>query len=119
MCEWYVESLKKLTTTVLDLNRKYMKKILVALFAMVALSAYADGWHRHGGSGYGLFPLIIGGVIGYEVGKHNDDRREEQQYRREEQPPQRGVVIDGVVYVEVLQYDQGCNCYRKVLVPKQ
>ena len=97
-----------------------MKKVLIGLVMLAALSAHADGWHRHYGHGGGnfLLPMIIGGVIGYEVNKHNEDRREEQQYRREE-PVQRGVLIDGVVYVEVLQYDQGCNCYRKVLVPRQ
>lgn len=111
------------TATVLD--RIYMKKVLIGLVMLVALSAHADGWHRHygGHGGNFLLPMIIGGVIGYEINKHNEDRREE--YRREEpryqQPPvpQRGVLIDGVVYVEVLQYDQGCNCYRKVLVPRQ
>ena len=97
-----------------------MKKILFVLLAVVALSAHADGWHRgYGHGGYGLFPLIIGGVIGYEVGKNNEPRREEQQYRQPEQSVQHGVLIDGIVYVEVLQYDQGCNCYRKVLVPRQ
>ena len=98
-----------------------MKKILFALLAVVALSAHADGWHRgygHGG-GFGLFPLIIGGVIGYEVGKNNEPRREEPQYRQPEQSNQRDVMIDGVIYTEVLQYDRGCNCYRKVLVPRQ
>ena len=97
-----------------------MKKVLVGLVMLVALSAHADGWHRHYGHGGNfLLPMIIGGVIGYEVNKHNEDRRDEQQYRQPEQSVQRGVLIDGVVYVEVLQYDQGCNCYRKVLVPRQ
>ena len=82
---------------------------------LAALSAHANGWNHGDGRGFGLFPLIIGGVIGYEVGKNNEPRREE--YRQPE--PQRGVLIDGQVYVEVLQYDQGCNCYRKVLVPRQ
>ena len=97
-----------------------MKKVLFGLVMLVAISANADGWHRHYSGGNGgnyLLPLIIGGVIGYEVNRHNEDRREPQY----QQPPvpQRGVLIDGVVYVEVLQYDQSCNCYRKVLVPRQ
>ena len=93
-----------------------MKKLLVGLVMLSALSAHADGWHRHSG-GFGLLPFIVGGVIGYEVGEDNESRHNEPQYQ---QPvPQRGVLIDGVVYVEVLQYDQNCNCYKKILVPRQ
>jgi hypothetical protein len=107
------------------LKKVYMKKILVALLMLTALSANADGWHRHygGNGGNFLLPMIIGGVIGYEINKHNEGNRDE--YRREEpryqQPPvpQRGVIIDGVLYVEALQFDQGCNCYRKILIPRQ
>ena len=83
---------------------------------LAALSAHADGWHRgYGGRGFGLFPLIVGGVIGYEIGKP----REETVIIQQQQPVQQGVVIDGIVYVEVIQYFQDCRCYKKVLVPKQ
>lgn len=90
-----------------------MKKILITLVIMTALSAHA-GWHR--GYGFGAFPLILGGVIGYEIAQPHQQTVIIQQ----EQPPvQQTTVINGVLYVEVMQYFQDCNCYRKVLVPKQ
>ena len=91
-----------------------MKKVLIALLMLTALSAHADYWHR-GYGGRGLLPLVIGGVIGYEIARPRHDTVIIQQ----QQPVQQGVMIDGILYVEVLQYFQDCNCYKKVLVPKQ
>jgi len=103
-----------------------MKKILIALCTLASLSVFADNG-RHGRH-YGhysppqyarndgatiLIPLIIGGIIGYEM-------------RRESTPapyvspaePQRSIIINGVAYVETLQYVPECNCYRKIFVPR-
>lgn len=55
--------------TTMELN---MKKIAVALSLLaVSATALADG-HYHGGGyrgGYWVAPAIIGGVIGYELGR--------------------------------------------------
>ena len=99
-----------------------MKKFIILLLAMFALSAYADGRHR-GHNEYRphyerndgvnlLFPLIIGGIIGYEIHKNAEPQVQQPA------EPQRSIIINGVVYVETLQYMPECNCYRKILVPR-
>jgi hypothetical protein len=48
-----------------------MKNILLSLiFLAVATNAMADG-HHHGGyrGGYWVAPAIIGGIVGYELGR--------------------------------------------------
>jgi hypothetical protein len=48
-----------------------MKKILLSLtFLAVAGNAMADGYH-HGGfrGGYWVAPAIVGGIVGYELGR--------------------------------------------------
>jgi hypothetical protein len=101
-----------------------MKQVIAILLAVIAMSAYADNGRHRGHNEYSghyerndgvnlLFPLIIGGIIGYEVHKNTEPQVQQPA------EPQRGIVIDGVVYVETLQYVPNCNCYRKILVPRQ
>ena len=110
-----------------------MKKILIALCTLVSLSAFADnGRHgRHYGhyGHYGppqyarndgatiLIPLIIGGIIGYEMRKEQTPAPQQPSYVPPAEP-QRSVIINGVVYVEALQYVPDCNCYKKIFVPR-
>ena len=91
-----------------------MKKIAVALSLLaVSATAFADGYHHHGGGyrgGYWVAPAIIGGVIGYELGR--------PRYVYEappvvvQQPP---VVMQNPVpiFQEVLKYNPDCQCYVK------
>ena len=52
-----------------------MKKILIAL-SLLSLNAFAHGphgyWRHDGGRGWSwVAPAVIGGVIGYEISRHN------------------------------------------------
>jgi len=103
-----------------------MKKILIMLFVLSAFSAHADGRERHhhrhyyaGNSSGGtdlLLPLIIGGVVGYQISRANEPQ---QVIIQKPQPqPAPSIIINGAVYVEALQFEHNCNCYKKVYVPR-
>ena len=82
-----------------------------------ALSANADIWYHSGRyrSHGTLLPLVVGGVVGYEMA----NRPTVIVQQPAPQPVQQGVMINGVLYVEVMQLDASCNCYKKVLIPRQ
>lgn len=102
-----------------------MNKILLTLtMLLLAGTANAHEWdHRYRGGYYGyrnswIAPAIVGGVIGYELGR--------PRYYEPLPPlpvvivePQPQVVVPtppaGYHYSSIL--DAGCNCYRTVLVP--
>jgi hypothetical protein len=101
-----------------------MKKIVLALMAVVSFSAQAHcgyGYgcgYRVGGGGGWVGPAIIGGVIGYEIARP----RYEQPVVVVQQPPvyvqqpaPAPTVPYGYHYTQIL--DANCNCYRVVLVP--
>jgi hypothetical protein len=57
-----------------------MKKILIALSLLAVVGSASAQWHHHGGyyrgggyysGGNWVAPLIIGGVIGYEINRAN------------------------------------------------
>lgn len=46
-----------------------MKKFVLAV-CLVASNSFAGGYHHHGHvGGYGVWPLVIGGTIGYIAGR--------------------------------------------------
>jgi len=105
-----------------------MRKILISLITVTSLftgSAFADGYHHHGGgyyqsNGYGwAAPLVLGGVFGYAIAQQPRTVIVQQQppIIYQQQPP--------VVYQQSVPYgyhyetilDANCNCYRTVMIP--
>jgi len=90
-----------------------MKKLALVLgLICVTNVALADGYYRHGHHGYygggnWVAPVLIGGVIGYEISRNN-------------QPQQ--VIVQQPVYVQqvpapapyVVQY-QNCTVWREIV----
>ena len=91
-----------------------MKKLIIAALMLISVNAFADRHHYYGGGNW-VAPLIIGGVIGYEIDRHEEPRTVIIQ----QQPP---VYIQqalpqppyGYHYTQIL--DASCNCYKTVLV---
>lgn len=93
-----------------------MRKLAIALLVLAASTAHAQHFHNHYHGGYRggwIAPVIIGGVIGYEL---NRPRTEtvivQQQPTVIVQPP---LAPLGYHYVTIL--DPICNCYKQALVP--
>ena len=102
-------------------------KRLALILAFIAAPAVADpygfrhggGWDRHeyhGGGGGWVAPMILGGVIGYELGRP----RYEPPIIVQQPPP---VVYTTTLPPPPLGYhyaqliDPMCNCYKYALVP--
>ena len=104
-----------------------MKKIL-ALLALVSTTALADGGHyNHGGyrggyhgggyhythgGGAWIGPAIIGGVIGWELGRSYPPQPPVI-YSYPQQPQ---IIYQNPVYEYTWIYDDMCRCNRRVLV---
>lgn len=100
-----------------------MKKLVLAFCLFCASVAHAD-WRghgiRHGGYHGGgndwVAPLIIGGIIGYEI---NQARQPAVVYAPAPQPvyvpPVAPAAPYGYHYIQIL--DANCGCYRVVLAP--
>jgi hypothetical protein len=71
-----------------------MKKVLISLALLVVAGTASAQWHHHGGyyrGGYGggwVAPLVIGGVIGYEINRANQPVVIQQQPQIVYTPPQ-------------------------------
>lgn len=102
-----------------------MKK-LIALLALVSTSAFAGGHYNHGGyhggyhndyhhthgGGAWIGPAIIGGVIGWELGRSYPPQPPVYSYPY----PQPQVIYQDPVYQYTWIYDDMCRCNRRVLV---
>lgn len=97
-----------------------MKKLILAICLFCAGAAHAD-WrghgHYHGGVGNNwVAPLVLGGIIGYEI---NQARQPTVIYAPAPQPVYAPQVLPaapyGYHYIQIL--DASCNCYRVVLTP--
>jgi len=104
-----------------------MKKILLITALALTLTANAqahDGW-RHGGGhyvyrggGYGwVAPVVIGGVIGYELSRPRQPDVVVVQPQPIYSPPPPPAYQAPYGYHWEAILDSNCNCYRSVLVP--
>jgi hypothetical protein len=90
-----------------------MKKVLTALALLVVAGTASAQWHHHGGyyrGGYGggwVAPLVIGGVIGYEINRAN-------QPVIVQQPP---VVMQPAPVYQYPQPVQNCTPWTEVQNP--
>ena len=100
-----------------------MKKLILAIGLLFATSAFADGYYghglRHGGhyrsGGEWVAPLIIGGVIGYELNRARQPAPPPVVYAPPPPVYTPPPTPYGYHYENIL--DAYCNCYRVVLVP--
>ena len=87
-----------------------MKKILVALTLLTSIPAFAQHHHGHGhyrgGPGWGWYAApLVGGIIGYEIARHNQPVIIQQQPVIVQNPP--------VVY----QPNQNCTPWVETMQP--
>ena len=94
-----------------------MKKLIASL-ALVSTSVFAQHHHSPHIGGYGVWPLLIGGTIGYVIGKQNqpapvyspppvyNNTPPVYNLPRTPQP----------IYERRTQYDFDCQCYREIYV---
>lgn len=88
-----------------------MKKILIALVLLAVAGTSSAQWHHHGGyyrggyygGGNWVAPLIIGGVVGYEINRANQPVIVQQPPVIVQQPPV-------VVQQPTPYYGQSQNC---------
>lgn len=100
-----------------------MKKIIAVLLLAISASACADGYRHHGynynrGYNYGwVAPAIIGGAVVYGLTRpyYAPPPVVVQQPPVYIQQPNPALPPYGYHYESIL--DNGCNCYRTVLVP--
>lgn len=103
-----------------------MKKLIAILTLCLSTTAFADGYHHHGGGHYHhsnggdwIAPAIIGGVIGYGIGRNSYPTPNVYSYPYPApypvypNPP---VVYQEPVYQYTWIYDDWCRCNKRVLV---
>ena len=102
-----------------------MKKLILSLMLIVSAPAFAQHhWHGHGGHGvgYGVWPLIIGGTIGYLAAKEINRPVIIQQPVIVQAPvynnspsvynlPNPPYLGSTPIYEKRTQFDNNCNCY--------
>lgn len=91
-----------------------MKK-LIAILALVSTSAFAQ--HHHGPSigGHGVWPLLIGGTIGYVFAKQTQPQQPVIVYNNT--PPVYNLPrTPQPIYERRTQYEFDCQCYREIYV---
>ena len=92
-----------------------MRKVAALVLSLMAMSASAQHIHNHYHSGYRggwLAPVIVGGVIGYELNRPRTETVIVQQQPTVIVQPQ--PAPQGYHYVTIL--DPMCNCYKQALV---
>jgi hypothetical protein len=103
-----------------------MKKLLLALSMLAIAGSASAQWHHHGpyyrGGGYysggnWVAPLIIGGVIGYEINRANPPVVVQQPPIIVQQQPQTVVQAPPAGYHWQEMIDPATNTAKIVLVP--
>jgi hypothetical protein len=103
-----------------------MKKILIALSLFVVVGTASAQWHHHGGyyrgggyysGGNWVAPLIIGGVIGYEINRANPPVVVQQQPSVIIQQPQTVVQTPPIGYHWEEMIDPQTGARKIVAVP--
>ena len=106
-----------------------MKKLFLALSLLAITGSASAQWHHHGGyyrgGCYGcgwVAPLVIGGVIGYEINRANQPIVVQQPPVIVQQPPTLYVQPPGAMpppagYHYQYMIDPQTNQYKIVLVP--
>lgn len=102
-----------------------MKRVIFLVLAFFATTAFADGWrghgirheHYHSGGNNWVAPLIIGGVIGYEISRNSPPPvvYAPPPVVYSPQPYQLPPAPLGYHYEHLV--DASCNCWRYVIVP--
>lgn len=94
-----------------------MKKLILAAVLAISTPAFAQH-HHHGGhiGGYGLWPLVVGGTIGYIAAREYNKPVVVQQPVYTNTPPVYNLPTAPYpgatpLYERRSQYDNNCNCY--------
>jgi hypothetical protein len=89
-----------------------MKKFLASLSILAASTAYAGPPHHHHHGhvgGHNIWPLVIGGTIGYVIGRQTQPvYNNYPQVYNLPQVPNYGATP---IYERRTQWDPNCNCY--------
>jgi hypothetical protein len=106
--------------------RSTMKKLLATLILCAGMgscaTAHADRWHHGGGHyvyrpNYGwVAPVVIGGIIGYEINRAQQPNVVIVQPQPVYPPPAVPYWPQPADYHWEAILDANCNCYRTVLV---
>jgi hypothetical protein len=97
-----------------------MKKLILSLMLLVSAPVFAQHhWHGgHGGrvGGYGVWPLLIGGTVGYIAAREINRPVIVQQPVYNNTPPVYNLPNPPYVgatplYEKRTQFDNSCNCY--------